>query len=109
MKMAEPYYTLYFNWIEDTQELNDQEKGRLIDAIVLYARGDDWQERIKGNERYVFPGLQARLDRYTEANAGKTKNTERDKTEISKKQNRAKKPKIPKVLRYMYMIRIRNI
>ena len=34
--MAEPYYTLYFNWIEDTQELNDQEKGRLIDAIVLY-------------------------------------------------------------------------
>ena len=61
--MAEPYYTLYFNWIEDTQELNDQEKGRLIDAIVLYARGDDWQERIKGNERYVFPIYKNQLDR----------------------------------------------
>ena len=61
--MAEPYYTLYFNWIEDTQELNDQEKGRLIDAIVLYARGDDWQERIKGNERYVFPIYRNQLDR----------------------------------------------
>ena len=61
--MAEPYYTLYYNWIEDTQELNDQEKGRLIDAIVLYARGDDWQERIKGNERYVFPIYKNQLDR----------------------------------------------
>ena len=61
--MAEPYYPLYFNWIEDTQELNDQEKGRLIDAIVLYARGDDWQERIKGNERYVFPIYKNQLDR----------------------------------------------
>lgn len=61
--MAEPYYILYFNWIEDTQELNDQEKGRLIDAIVLYARGDDWQERIKGNERYVFPIYKNQLDR----------------------------------------------
>ena len=107
--MADHYVMISFNWPEATKELNAQEKGRLIDAIVLYARGGDWQERIKGNERYVFPGLQARLDRYTEANAGKTKNTERDKTEISKKQNRAKKPKIPKVLRYMYMIRIRNI
>lgn len=61
--MAEPYYPLYFNWIEDTQELNDQEKGRLIDAIVLYARGDDWQDRIKGNERYVFPIYRNQLER----------------------------------------------
>jgi len=61
--MAEPYYPLYFNWIEDTQELNDQEKGRLIDAIVLYARGDDWKDRIKGNERYVFPIYQNQLER----------------------------------------------
>lgn len=61
--MAEPYYPLYYNWIEDTQELNDQEKGRLIDAIVLFARGDDWQDRIKGNERYVFPLYKNQLER----------------------------------------------
>lgn len=62
--MAEQlYFPLYFNWVEDTKELNAQEKGRLIDAIVLYARGGDWQEQIKGNERYLFPIYQGQIDR----------------------------------------------
>jgi hypothetical protein len=101
--MAQHYTPIWDDWPKVTQELNDQEKGRLIDALVAYDNGRDWQERIKGNERYVFPGLQARLDRYTEANAGKTKNTERDKTEISKKTESGKKTKnskSPKV--YVY-------
>ena len=103
--MAQHYTPIWDDWPKVTQELNDQEKGkgRLIDALVAYDNGRDWQERIKGNERYVFPGLQARLDRYTEANAGKTKNTERDKTEISKKSELGKKiknSKSPKV--YVY-------
>ena len=101
--MAQHYTPIWDDWPKVTQELNDQEKGRLIDALVAYDNGRDWQERIKGNERYVFPGLQARLDRYTEANAGKTKNTERDKTEISKKTEsgtKTKNSKSPKV--YVY-------
>ena len=53
--MAQHYTPIWDDWIEVTQELNDQEKGRLIDAIVVYDNGGDWQERIKGNERYVFP------------------------------------------------------
>lgn len=62
--MADKYVAVFFDWPEATRELNDQEKGRLIDAIVVYARGDgDWQDRIKGNERYVFPMFQAQIDR----------------------------------------------
>ena len=61
--MAEKYVPIFFDWIEATQELNDQEKGRLIDAVVLYARGGDWQDRIKGNERYAFPVFRLQVDR----------------------------------------------
>ena len=92
--MAQHYTPIWDDWLKVTQELNDQEKGRLIDAIVLYARGDDWQERIKGNERYVFPGYQARIDRYKEANAVKTEKSE--KTEISKKSEISKNSEISK-------------
>lgn len=62
--MNESYVPIFFDWPEATQELTAQEKGRLIDVIVCYARGDgDWQDRIKGNERYVFPMFRAQMDR----------------------------------------------
>lgn len=108
--MAQHYTPIWDDWIEATQELNDQEKGRLIDAIVAYDNGGDWQDRIKGNERYVFPGYRARLDRYKKANAGKMKNEEENETEkteiseISKKSESDKKSKnseIPKVKVYV--------
>lgn len=61
--MADKYVPIFYDWPEATQELNDQEKGRLIDALVIYARGGDWQERIKGNERYAFPMFRLQIDR----------------------------------------------
>ena len=93
--MAQHYTPIWDDWPKVTQELNDQEKGRLIDAIVAYDNGGDWQERIKGNERYVFPGYQARIDRYKEANAGKMKDkeSETEKTEKTKKSESDKKNK----------------
>lgn len=98
MKMAEPYYPLYFNWIEDTQELNDQEKGRLIDSIVLYARGDDWHDRIKGNERYVFPIYRNQLDRArrlseVRAEAGAKGGNQNQARNSKEKQNEANRSK----------------
>lgn len=61
--MADKYVPIFFDWIEATQELKAQEKGRLIDAIVLYARGGDWSELLEGNERYVFPMFRLQIDR----------------------------------------------
>lgn len=91
--MAKEYVPIFFDWTEVTEELNAQEKGRLIDAIVLYAQGGDWQEQIKGNERYLFPAFKKQIDRssvisetkanngakggkQTQANASKTKQTQ---------------------------------
>lgn len=95
--MAQHYTPIWDDWAEVTQELNDQEKGRLIDAIVVYDNGGDWQERIKGNERYVFPGYRARIDRWKETceNRKAPKEPDDDKPQqkkqtVTKKSNRNK-------------------
>lgn len=86
--MAREYVPVFLDWPTVTRELNAQEKGRLIDAIVEYQTGGDWQEQIKGNERYVFPGYQVRLDKWNEvsdlrakASKGGQSDTNNDKPE----------------------------
>lgn len=64
--MAMAYIKLYHDWMENTETLSLEEKGRLIDALVEYSRGGDWQEKLSGNERHVFPLLRARIDRSVE-------------------------------------------
>ena len=88
------YVPIFFDWVEVTGELNAQEKGRLIDAIVLYAQGGDWQEQIKGNERYLFPAFKKQIDRANEisdvraeARLGKTKDNKQQQTETNNNKN----------------------
>lgn len=64
--MAMAYLKLYHDWSENTQTLTLEEKGRLIDAMVEYSRGGEWQDMLTGNERHVFPLLRARIDRSVE-------------------------------------------
>lgn len=71
--MTDKYVPIFYDWPEATKELNAQEKGRLIDAIVLYARGGDWQEQIKGNERYLFPTFQLEIERRKEVSRARAK------------------------------------
>lgn len=66
------YVPIFFDWTEVTEELNAEEKGRLIDAIVLYAQGGDWQSRIQGNERYLFPAFRKQIDRANEKSENKS-------------------------------------
>lgn len=60
----EGYIPVFLGWARDTEGLSDAEKGRLIDAMVAYARGEDWQNLIKGNERFVFNVMRGVLDRH---------------------------------------------
>lgn len=109
--MAQEYVPVFWDWIEVTGELNDQEKGRLIDAMVMYSRGGDWQERIKGNERYLFPAFQQQINRarklsdkrsdagaiggkQNQANTSKPKQTEANRSK--RKQTEANASKTPK-------------
>ena len=109
--MALEYVPVFWDWIEVTGELNDQEKGRLIDAMVMYSRGGDWQDRIKGNERYLFPAFRQQIERaramsekrsdagatggkQAQANASKTKQIQANASK--RKQTQANASKIAK-------------
>lgn len=94
--MASEYVPVFYDWVEVTGELTAQEKGRLIDAIVLYAQGGDWQEQIKGNERYLFPAFKKQIDRARETSGkrasagsigGKQKQTEANASKNAKEYN----------------------
>ena len=61
--MALGYIKVWLNWTERTCKLKAAEKGRLIDALTLYARGEDVTELLSGNEQFVFPMFQDEIDR----------------------------------------------
>jgi len=81
--MAREYAPIFLDWPTVTRELNAQEKGRLIDAIVAYQAGKNWQEQIKGNERYVFPGYQVRIDKWNAVSDKRAKATKGEQTETN--------------------------
>ena len=66
------FVPIFLDWIEVTEQLNAQEKGRLIDAIVLYARGGNWQEQIKGNEKFLFPAFRMNIERNADLSDART-------------------------------------
>lgn len=41
--MASEYVPIFFDWMENTQDLTDEEKGRLIDAVIEYFVNDGEQ------------------------------------------------------------------
>ena len=57
------YIKVYKDWRESTKRLKDAEKGRLIDALVAYANGEDPEPILSGNEQYSFDGFRAQIDR----------------------------------------------
>lgn len=61
--MPMKYIKVYHDWTEATRMLKDAEKGRLIDAMVRYAKGEGYPDNLSGNEQYVFPMFQMQLDR----------------------------------------------
>lgn len=60
------YFKLYTDWREVTCELNYEEKGRLVDAIVSYLNGEDTSPYLTGSERFVFPAYRMQLERNAE-------------------------------------------
>lgn len=69
--MAEKVYIpIFLDWNESTKRLNATEKGRLIDALVSYAKSEeDWEENLKGNERFLADELRLKIDRFFELSA----------------------------------------
>lgn len=72
--MAKGYFPLFFDTLEETQDLTDEEFGRLVRAVGAYASGDeDYADIITGNERYAFRFLKGQIDRNAEISTARAK------------------------------------
>ena len=65
--MTLSYIKVFLDWDKATRALKDAEKGRLIDALIMHAKGEqDAEANLSGNERFVFPIFQSQIDRDNE-------------------------------------------
>jgi hypothetical protein len=101
---------VYFDFEVKAKEYDDEEKGRLLLAMLRYAK-DGTEGNLTGNERFVFPVFKAQIDEEIKNYETKVKNgtkggrpvinqkpeetennlTEPEETETAKKEERRKK------------------
>ena len=67
--MAEKYIPLFLDFNETTQDLTDEECGRLIREIVRYASGESSGTQLQGMERIAFRFMKGSIDRNLELSA----------------------------------------
>lgn len=63
--MGKEYVPVFFDWLETTQDLTAEEKGNLIDAVVAYAAGKEYEHLLTGGCRIAFRFLKGQVDRNT--------------------------------------------
>jgi len=61
--MGREYIPLFLDFNESTQDLTDEECGRLVRAIVDYANGNDYESRLTGGEKIAFRFIKGTIDR----------------------------------------------
>lgn len=74
--MSRCYIKAFFDWIEQTAALEDDERGRLFVAILEYARSGIVPE-MKGRESILFPVFKSQIDRDAETSAKQSENGKR--------------------------------
>lgn len=62
--MAKGYVPIFFDWLETTQDLTAENKGDLIDAVILYATGKEYDHLLLDDRvRICFRFLKGQVDR----------------------------------------------
>lgn len=61
--MGREYVPIFFDWLEVTQDLTPEEKGNLIDAVVAYASGQEYEHYLTGGCKIAFRFLKGQVDR----------------------------------------------
>ena len=61
--MAKEYVPIFFDWLDTTQDLTAEEKGNLIDAVVAYASGQEYEHLLTGGCKIAFRFLKGQVDR----------------------------------------------
>lgn len=67
------YVPIYLEWLDVTQDLTAEEKGNLIDAVVSYASGLEYEPLLSGGTRIAFRFLKGQVDRNRELSAKRSK------------------------------------
>lgn len=92
---------VYFSFEEDTQALTDEERARLLLAMLRYAK-DGTEVDLTGNERFLFPVFRAQIDRdietyevkVTNGSKGGRPKTAKEKEEPKETEENQTEPKI---------------
>ena len=99
--MGKEYVPIFFEWLDVTQDLTAEEKGNLIDAVVSYASGAEYEHFLTGACKIAFRFLKGQVDRNAaisdvrrQARQGKTLTREQAATNDNKtQQNTTNYPK----------------
>ena len=99
--MAKCYVKAFFDWVEQTAALEDDERGRLFIAILEYARSGIAPD-LAGRESILFPVFKSQVDRDLENSTayaengkkgGKTKSSSQNEPKLTKpNQSEPKRP-----------------
>lgn len=82
-KKGSVYVPIYLDWLDNTQDLSAEEKGNLIDAVVAYASGDEYEHLLTGGTRIAFRFLKGQVDRNNELSAKRSKAASGDQEETT--------------------------
>jgi len=61
--VSREYIPLFLDFNESTQDLTDEECGRLVRSIIDYANGKEYESRLTGAEKIAFRFLKGAIDR----------------------------------------------
>lgn len=100
-----PYVCLYMSYLQSLSPFTDEERGRIVMAMLNYAATGELPQ-FEGNERFIWPSLQAQIDRDIEtyqakcarnkANGSKGGRPPKNPTVIPETERFLEKPKKPK-------------
>ena len=96
--MAREYVPIFFDWLDVTQDLTSEEKGNLIDAVVAYASGQEYEHLLTGGVRIAFRFLKGQVDRNNaiseaRSNARANKPEQNETNDNKQEQNESNSPK----------------
>ena len=96
--MAVSFIKVYFDFEERTEQLTEEEQGRLLLAMLRYAKGEE-PPTLEGAERFLFPVFKMDIDRDLDAYNAKVRNGGkggRPKTEGNQTKPKETKPNLKK-------------
>lgn len=85
--MAKEYVPIFYDWLDTTQDLSAEEKGNLIDAIISYAAGCEYEHLLTEKVKIAFRFMKGAVDRSNDISAKRSKAASGDSNENKSEQN----------------------